>query len=65
MQDPPRREPRPLRVRISFEPTRLATDQLAAAYDQVLPPLGRRRVAATHAQPSAPDGQAPREQEQA
>ena len=66
MQDPPRRGPRPLQVRVSFEPTRLASDQLAAAYDQVLPEIGRRRgVWPTHAHPPALPAQAPHEQEQA
>jgi hypothetical protein len=66
MQDPPRRGPRPLQVRVSFEPTRLAADQLAAAYAQVLPEIGRRRgVSPTHVHPPALPAQAPHEQEQA
>lgn len=66
MQDPPRREPRPLRVRVSFEPTRLAAEQVAAAYDQVLPSLNRRpRVPVPKAHPPAQPAQARREEEHA
>jgi hypothetical protein len=64
MQDPPRRDPRPLRVWVSFEPTRLAAEQLAAAYDQVLPPIGRR-VPVPRVHPPAPPAQATHEQEHA
>jgi hypothetical protein len=63
MQEPPAQEPRPLRVRISFAPTRLAAAHLAAAYASVVPPTGRRTAAAIPAPPSAPAEQAPREQE--
>ena len=38
MQDPPRRARARLQVRVTFEPTRLATEHLVAAYDQVVPP---------------------------
>jgi hypothetical protein len=66
MQDPPRRGPRPLQVRVSFEPTRLAAEHLAAAYDQVLPPIGRRpRVPVPRVHPPAQPPQAIHEQEQA
>jgi hypothetical protein len=66
MEDPPLRGPRPRAVRVSFAPTRLADEQLAAAYDQLLPQVHRARgVPAADAQPPVLPAQAPREQEQA
>jgi hypothetical protein len=65
MQDPPSRGHRPLQVRVSFAPTRLAAEHLAMAYDQVLPRVGRRGRSTTHDQPPAPPEQALREQEHA
>jgi hypothetical protein len=66
MEDPPLRGPRPLSVRVSFAPTRLAAEQLATAYDQVLPVLHRAHgVPAVDTAPPAPTAQAPHEQEQA
>jgi hypothetical protein len=53
MQDPPHRSRAPLRVRVSFEPNRLAADQLAAAYDQVLP-TRRRAVGSCPLVPNPP-----------
>ena len=45
MQNPPRRARAPLQVRVTFEPTRLATEHLVVAYDQVVPT--RTRVVGT------------------
>ena len=66
MQDPPHRPRPPRRVRVSFEPNRLAADHLVAAYDQVLPAV--QRAAGRHlCEPNAPSHseQAPAAKEQA
>jgi len=54
MQDPPQRARAPLQVRITFEPSRLATEQLVVAYDQVVPTRSRSvgPPARTAAQPA-------------
>jgi hypothetical protein len=66
MQDPPRRARAPLQVRVTYEPTRLATEHLVVAYDQVVPT--RSRVVGLPAriapQPACPE-QAARAKEQA
>lgn len=56
MQDPPRRARAPLQVRVTFEPTRLATEHLVVAYDHVMPT--RSRVAGTPAR-AAPQSACP------
>jgi len=66
MQDLPRRPPAPLLVRVTFEPSRLATEHLVAAYDQVAPV--RSRVVCTSSsgtRPSACPEQAALAKEQA
>jgi hypothetical protein len=52
MQDPPSRPRPPLRVRVSFEPNRLAAGHLAVAYDQLLPVVQRAVGRPTAAPPS-------------
>jgi hypothetical protein len=61
MPDPPRRTHAPLPVRVTFEPTRLATEHLVVAYDQVVPTRSRvvRTPASTAPQLACPEQAAP------
>jgi hypothetical protein len=42
MPKPARQKPKPLEVAVMFEPTRLASDCLQAAYAHLIPTLRRR-----------------------
>jgi hypothetical protein len=64
MAHAPRQSRPPLRLQVTFEATRLAAEQLATAYDHLLPGRRQLRQPPTVATPpSAPDEQTPRAQE--